>query len=421
MTDNVDPRFERDLSALLQAEAPAAVPVALRDAVATVSTVALARRVPTMGRMRRLPLAAFAAVVVGLVAIGGAIVLSSPSGPLGHAGVGASEAPTASHPGSRELFRVEYRVTPTDVKEPAPSDTEFVADIMRRRLAGPGWTVLDPVVTVAGPDEVRVEVDVSMISQPYNGAVFDGLRAVLDRTGRLDLVPVGQFEVKAGASIDLARFPPLFSGDQVASASVTGEANADLLLTLRDEGKALFASYSAAHIGERFAIVLDGIVVVAPYVQEQVAGGELVISFASDAWGDRPDAAQLAAILGSGAYPFPVAISGSGPASSPAPPPLSISNGTTIPVTLVINGSFIETIAPGETQDPISVTLPARPWTIEARSPSGRVLSTLTIPAGDTVSRIAVVDLSCGRLGLWYGQAPISGPTFIPGPSADCG
>jgi hypothetical protein len=102
---------------------------------------------------------------------------------------------------------------------------------------------------------------------------------------------------------------------------------------------------------------------------------------------------------------------------------LSISNGTTIPVTLVVNGTVVETVAPGDRQDPITASLPTRPWTIETRSPSGRVLSTLTVSATDDISstsgRAVRADLSCGRLDVWSGP-PLLGPTFIPGPSGDC-
>ncbi|MGA2513262.1 MAG: hypothetical protein ABSG37_06560 [Candidatus Limnocylindrales bacterium] len=111
--------------------------------------------------------------------------------------------------------------------------------------------------------------------------------------------------------------------------------------------------------------------------------------------------------------------------ASPAPlePPLSVSTGTSIPVTLVVNGSVVETVAPGGRQDPITATLPALPWTVETRSPSGRVLSTLTVsahdPIGNGFGRAVRVDLSCGRLDVWSG-APLLGGTFIPGPSGDC-
>jgi hypothetical protein len=114
--------------------------------------------------------------------------------------------------------------------------------------------------------------------------------------------------------------------------------------------------------------------------------------------------------------------------TSPAPslasnPPLSISNGTTIPVTLVVNGSTVETVAPGDRQDPVTTALPPRPWTIEARSPSGRVLASLAVSATDDISnmsgRAVRADLSCGRLDVWSGP-PMLGPVFSPGPPGDC-
>lgn len=104
-------------------------------------------------------------------------------------------------------------------------------------------------------------------------------------------------------------------------------------------------------------------------------------------------------------------------------PPLSINNGTTITVTLLVNGSVVAVLPPGVQLDPVTATLPARPWTIETRSPSGRVLSTLSISATDYIDRqdgkAIRADLSCGRLDLWSGP-PMLGPAFVPGPSGDC-
>jgi hypothetical protein len=122
------------------------------------------------------------------------------------------------------------------------------------------------------------------------------------------------------------------------------------------------------------------------------------------------------------------------PAGLPSPSPqmkLSVANYTTIPVTLVVNGRVIETIPPGGCEDPIRADLPALPWAVETRSPSGRPLSTMTVHGGDfwqtmdasgngEVKGDAVrVDLSCGRLDVWYGT-PMLGPPFSPGPSGDC-
>jgi hypothetical protein len=105
-------------------------------------------------------------------------------------------------------------------------------------------------------------------------------------------------------------------------------------------------------------------------------------------------------------------------------PPLSVANGTSLRVTVAVNGLVLATIQPGERADPIAATLPPRPWAIELRAPSGRVLAALTVavddPIGPTFGRASRVDLSCGRLEAWTGP-PLLGGTFIPGPSGDCG
>ncbi len=97
---------------------------------------------------------------------------------------------------------------------------------------------------------------------------------------------------------------------------------------------------------------------------------------------------------------------------------LSIGNWTTITVTLVVNGSVIETVPPGGYEDPIKGNLPPLPWNVKTLSPSGRVLSSLVVHPGDFGDSVRK-DLSCGRLDLWY-RTPMIGPTFVPGPSGDC-
>jgi hypothetical protein len=110
---------------------------------------------------------------------------------------------------------------------------------------------------------------------------------------------------------------------------------------------------------------------------------------------------------------------------------LSIANYTTIAVTLVVNGQVVETVPAGGYEDPIRADLPGLPWKVETRSPSGRVLSSMTVHAGDVWQTTepngnggakgdAVrVDLSCGRLDVWSGP-PLLGPAPGPGQSGDC-
>ena len=110
---------------------------------------------------------------------------------------------------------------------------------------------------------------------------------------------------------------------------------------------------------------------------------------------------------------------------------LNIENDTTIAVTLVVNGKVIETVPAGGYEDPIKAELPGLPWNVETRSPSGRVLSSMTVmqatsgrqpsptAACETKGDAVRVDLSCGRLDVWSGP-PLLGPASVPGQSGDC-
>jgi hypothetical protein len=98
------------------------------------------------------------------------------------------------------------------------------------------------------------------------------------------------------------------------------------------------------------------------------------------------------------------------PAVSPtagAGSPLGVDNGTTVPVWVAVNGTVVETVPAGETRFRVPDVLPARPWAIDARSPSGRILATLTVSAADEISTTSSLgvseDLACGRLVLWAG------------------
>ena len=128
-----------------------------------------------------------------------------------------------------------------------------------------------------------------------------------------------------------------------------------------------------------------------------------------------------------------------GCAALPAVPPtatvavqLGIANGTTLDVTVVVNGRPVaESPAggPPPTIDP--ARLPPLPWIVEARSPSGRLLTSMRVEPGDVVSdpamgmhrgAMGLVDLSCGRLTIWAGDVQHSGPVPAspPGRPGDC-
>ncbi len=132
--------------------------------------------------------------------------------------------------------------------------------------------------------------------------------------------------------------------------------------------------------------------------------------------------------------------------ATPAPPPvplgvkvvtppdrmrLEVSNGTTIPVTLSVNGAAGLPIAAGLRADLGVADLGPLPWVAQVRTGAGRTLLELTVRVGDVWSQEnadgsgeskgngARVDLSCGRLDIWSGP-PMMGPAPGPGVPGDC-
>ena len=110
---------------------------------------------------------------------------------------------------------------------------------------------------------------------------------------------------------------------------------------------------------------------------------------------------------------------------------LNVSNGSTLAVALAVNGTVVDKIGPHETRSDIPASkLPDLPWSVEVRSPSGRVLASLVVRDGDVASfsepggagvrgDAQRVDLSCGRIDVWSGP-PMAGPSAGAGVPGDC-
>lgn len=112
------------------------------------------------------------------------------------------------------------------------------------------------------------------------------------------------------------------------------------------------------------------------------------------------------------------------------PPTLSISNGTTLVVVLTVNGQEINEFRPhvdGAVYH--ERPLPQLPWTVEARTETGRLLTSMVVLPGDVRTErdgsqssgvFGRVDLSCGSLRIWVGDTARSGPIPGPGKPGDC-
>jgi preprotein translocase subunit SecD len=160
--------------------------------------------------------------------------------------------------------------------------------------------VSEPVVVVQGDD--RIVVELPGVTDP------DSVRRLVGQTGRLDFVPLGSTQVQVGQELDLEAYPPLFSGDQVKSATIGQSQTQGLTVdfVLKDEGAKLFADYTTNHVNDFFAIVLDGKVISAPQINEPIPGGQVQISAGGIGGFSAAEANELVTILKFGSLPFPI-------------------------------------------------------------------------------------------------------------------
>ena len=205
-------------------------------------------------------------------------------------------------------LKVEYRVNANGDRKPTLADVEVVKQIIERRVNSTG--VSEPVVVTSGTD--RIVVEVPGISDTAE------IRRLVGQTGRLDFVPLPKADYGTGSApgprtaTEGQPLPTntkaLFSGDQINSSVVSTDQQGRRVVSfvLKKDGAQLFATYTSAHVGEFFAIVLDNAVISAPTINEPITGGSGQISGGGLGGFARKDAQNLVDVLRFGSLPFPV-------------------------------------------------------------------------------------------------------------------
>ncbi len=164
--------------------------------------------------------------------------------------------------------------------EPDAAALATTQTIIENRVNSTG--VAEPVVQTEGTN--RVIVQLPDAKNP------DEIRALLVQTGKLDFIPLPPAEYGTGSSpgtyqaVEGQPLPttekPLFGGDQIDQAYPTTDQTGlrAVGFRLKSTGSQLFADYTSKHVGEFFAIVLDGNVVSAPVIQSAITGGTGIIT-----------------------------------------------------------------------------------------------------------------------------------------------
>jgi preprotein translocase subunit SecD len=171
-------------------------------------------------------------------------------------------------------LRGEYEIQATDSQAVTPEILSQTRTIIENRINANGVT--EPVVTTQGRNRISVELP---------GAENEAeIRSLVGKTGVLNFVPVPQAffnSIVEGQPLP-AGMPatPIFNGKEIAAArpgqTQTGLPAVDL--ELKSGGARLFDEYAATHQGQRFAIVLDGIVQSAPTINAPRFNGQAQIS-----------------------------------------------------------------------------------------------------------------------------------------------
>ncbi len=180
-------------------------------------------------------------------------------------------------------------------------------EIVRRRVDAAGTR--EPTIVRQGEDRILIEV-------PGIGSAAE-LKDLIGTTAKLTFNSVvsttSNADQPAGAgnvilpSADregvyyVLDDSPVVTGDELTDARPDTDQNGYPAVSFRFNatGARAFGDYTAAHIGEPFAIVLDGKVISAPTIQSHIAGGSGIITGRFTV----QEASDLALLLRAGALP----------------------------------------------------------------------------------------------------------------------
>ncbi|MBR2657334.1 MAG: protein translocase subunit SecD [Loktanella sp.] len=216
-------------------------------------------------------------------------------------------AAATAQPGTPVDFTVTHKdgilrlaLTAAGLDRAATSAADSSLEVIRQRIDQVG--VSEPMISRVGDD--RILVQMPGVKNPAQ------LRALLGSTAKMSFQMVAAQPGPGVAMLDLrdgsGQVPVenriALSGDRLDQAAMAFDPDTGrpmVTFAFDRQGAVTFAEITAANIGQRFAVVLDGQVLTAPVIQSVIPGGQGQIT-----GNFTPEEAQtLAVLLTSGALP----------------------------------------------------------------------------------------------------------------------
>jgi protein-export SecD/SecF family membrane protein len=134
-----------------------------------------------------------------------------------------------------------------------------------------------------------------------------GIKNVSDAINEIGQTPLLQFEDVRTVGSSTQYIPTNLTGQYITGASLTFEQTTNapqVSISFNTDGAQIFSEMTAADVGKPLAIFLDGQLIEAPVVQQQITGGQAVISGGFTV----ASAQQLVERFNAGALPAPITL-----------------------------------------------------------------------------------------------------------------
>ncbi len=215
---------------------------------------------------------------------------------------------------SEDPNRIVMRPTGAGEATAIDNAMETARDVIDRRINSLG--TLEPTIIREGSE--RILVQVPGIQDP------ERVKSLIGRTARLEFKAVpnqqpGPEVLASGRAPPGLQILPMREGGQIAverraiirgdrivraQQSFNQEGLPDVSITFDSTGGTQFAKHTREHVQERFAIILDDVVISAPVINEPILGGQASISGGFTV----EEANELAISLRSGRLPVELAV-----------------------------------------------------------------------------------------------------------------